>query len=67
MTISILKMNDKYIVRFEAGMMEQLFKFDAESTGSIENLKHLVNGEFIEATRRRFNDMFMQLKATGTV
>jgi hypothetical protein len=62
MTISIFHMNDKYQVRFEAGPMEQIFKFLAEDVKSVENLKQKINAEFIEATRKRFNDMFIQLR-----
>ena len=63
MTISIFHMNDKYQVRFEAGPMEQIFKFLVEDVKSIENLKTKINPEFIETTRKRFNDMFMQMRA----
>ncbi len=62
MTISIFQMNDKYQVRFEAGPMEQLFKFTVAEVKSVENLKKLINDDFIEKTRLRFNDMFMQMK-----
>lgn len=63
MTISIFQMNDKYQVRFEAGPMEQLFKFTVDEVKNVENLKKLVNTEFIETTRKRFNDMFLQMRA----
>ena len=62
MTISIFQMNDKYQVRFEAGPMEQLFKFSVAEVKGVENLKKLINEDFIEKTRLRFNDMFMQMK-----
>lgn len=58
MTISIFQMNDKYQVRFEAGPMEQIFKFSVEEVKSVENLKKIITSEFIEATRNRFNEMF---------
>ena len=61
MTISIFQMNDKYQVRFEAGPMEQTFKFTLEEVKSLENLKTKINAEFIEATRKRFNEMFVQM------
>jgi hypothetical protein len=63
MTISIFQMNDKYMVKFEAGPMEQTFKFLIEEMKSVDGLKSKINSEFIEATRKRFNDMFMQMKA----
>lgn len=61
-SISIFQMNDKYIVKFEAGPMEQAFKFHAEDVKSVERLKEIVNANFIEKVRARFNEMFMQLK-----
>ena len=62
MTISIFQMNDKYMVKFEAGPMEQIFKFQVTEMNSVENLKKKISSEFIETTRRRFNDMFMQMR-----
>jgi hypothetical protein len=63
MTISIFQMNDKFQVRFEAGPMEQTFKFSQAEVKGLDNLKKIINTEFIETTRKRFNDMFLQLRA----
>ena len=63
MTISIFQMNDKYQVKFEAGPMEQIFKFSVEEVRGVENLKKLMNENFIEKTRLRFNEMFLEMKA----
>ena len=62
MSISIFNMNDKYIVKFEAGPMEQSFKFQTEQVKSVENLKKMINADFIETVRLRFNDMFLQMR-----
>jgi hypothetical protein len=62
MSISIFQMNDKFIVKFEAGPMEQAFKFYTEDVKSVEGLKKLINEDFIETVRVRFNEMFMQMK-----
>ncbi len=62
-SISIFQMNDKYIVKFEAGPMEQAFKFYTEDVKSVEKLKIIINDEFIEKVRLRFNEMFLQMKA----
>ena len=62
MTISIFQMNDKYQVKFEAGPMEQTFKFSVQEVKSVDNLKKLISEGFIENTRERFNDMFLQMK-----
>ncbi len=60
-TISIFQMNEKFLVKFEAGPMEQTFKFTKEEADSIEKIKSIVNQEFVERVRLRFNDMFLQL------
>jgi hypothetical protein len=60
--ISIFQMNDKFIVKFEAGPMEQAFKFDNADVKGLENLKKLITPEFIEQVRKRFNEMFLQMK-----
>jgi hypothetical protein len=61
--ISIFHMNDKYLVKFEAAMMEQVFKFDATDIKSVDALKQIINDDFIDAVRKRFNEMFLQYKA----
>jgi len=63
MTISIFQMNDKYTVRFEAGPMEQCFKFFIAEVGSVDRLKTLISSDFIENTRKRFNEMFLQMQS----
>ena len=61
-TISIFQINEKFIVKFEAGPMEQAFKFDNADVKGVENLKKLITPDFIEAVRKRFNEMFLQMK-----
>ena len=62
MTISIFQMNEKFIVKFEAGPMEQAFKFDNAEVKGLENLKKMITTEFIETVRKRFNEMFLQMQ-----
>lgn len=63
-TISIFQMNDKFIVKFEAGPMEQAFKFSTQDVKSVEQMKGIINDAFIEKVRARFNEMFLQMKET---
>lgn len=63
MTISIFQMNDKYQVKFEAGPMEQTFKFRLDDVGNLQNLKLKLTEEFIDATYARFGDMFNSFKS----
>lgn len=62
MTISIFQMNDKYIVKFEAGPLEQSFKFIVQEVRSLERLKELINENFIDDVRIRFNQMYVQYR-----
>lgn len=62
MSISIFQMNDKFIVKFEAGPMEQAFKFFTEDVKSVDGLKKMIDESFIETVRLRFNEMFLQMK-----
>ena len=57
-----LDWNDKFIVKFEAGPMEQVFKYNQVDVKGLEGLKIILNEGFIEKTRQRFNDMFLQWK-----
>jgi hypothetical protein len=67
MTISIFQMNEKFIVKFEAGPMEQAFKFENADVKGLENLKKLITPEFIEEVRKRFNEMFLQMKNAKSI
>mgnify|MGYP006888962463 CR=1 FL=1 len=62
MSISIFQMNDKFIVKFEAGPMEQAFKFYTEDVKSVDHLKKMVNDDFINKVHLRFKEMFAQMK-----
>jgi len=61
-SISIFQMNDKYIIKFEAGPMEQVFKFHIQDVKSVDNLKKIIDDSFIEKVRARFNEMFIQMR-----
>ncbi|MCD6067481.1 MAG: hypothetical protein K0S33_2307 [Bacteroidetes bacterium] len=61
-SISVFQMNEKYIVKFEAGPMEQAFKFTTEQVKGLEHIKEIVNDAFIENVRKRFNEMYLQLQ-----
>lgn len=62
MSISIFQMNDKFIVKFEAGPMEQSFKFHTEHVKSLDGVKKIINDDFIKKVHLRFNEMFTQMK-----
>lgn len=64
MQISIFQLNDKYLLKFEAAMMEQVFKYDISEIKSPDQLKKLVTPDFIEVVRKRFNEMYKQYTAS---
>jgi hypothetical protein len=63
LTITVFHMNDKYIVKFEAGPMEQVFKFNAEDVSGLEAVQQLLNEEFKNRVVERFNEMYISMKA----
>lgn len=62
MRISIFHINDKYIVKFEAGPMEQAYKFNQEDTGGPEQLAEVLDDAFMNNVLERFKEMFSSLK-----
>jgi hypothetical protein len=61
--ITVFHMNEKYIVKFEAGPMEQVFKFDQQKYPGFEAIKKLVDAEFISNALKRFNEMFLEMRS----
>lgn len=60
---TIFQMNDKFIVKLEAGNMEQAFKFSTEEIKNLETLDKLLDEAFITKAIERFNEMFLSVKA----
>ncbi|MBN8703434.1 MAG: hypothetical protein J0M08_10235 [Bacteroidetes bacterium] len=63
-TITVFYMNEKHIVRFEAGPMEQLFKFS--KIAGMDDVQRIITPEFIQQVNDRFNDMYIQFKNSIT-
>jgi len=61
-SITIFSMNDKYQIKFEAGLMEQIFKIAHTEVNGIEGITKMVDEAFIEKIMTRFNEMYLQLK-----
>ena len=62
MRISIFHINDKYIVKFEAGPMEQAYKFNQAETGGPDQLKEILDPAFMNHVLEQFKQMFNALK-----
>lgn len=61
-SISIFSMNDKYLLKFEAGPMEQTYKLLHSEVDGIDGVKKLVDDVFLEKVRTHFNEMYLSLK-----
>ncbi len=60
--ISVFHMNEKYIVKLEAGPMEQAFKFSEGEVKGPEHIEKIIEGEFMKKATERFNEMFLAFK-----
>lgn len=62
MRISLFQMNQKYILKFEYGPLEQAYKFDELSFAGQEDFINQVKAsDLIAQTEVRFNDMIRDL------
>jgi hypothetical protein len=60
--ITVFHMNDKFIVKLEAGPMEQVFKFDQINHPGFEAIQKLIDETFIANALKRFNEMFLEMR-----
>jgi hypothetical protein len=55
--ITIFSWNNRYLVKFERGHLEQTFKIDQFDVAGDEALKKIVDPEFIKSALERFEVM----------
>jgi hypothetical protein len=55
--ITIFSWNNRYLVKFERGYLEQTFKIDQFDVAGDEALKKIVDPEFIKSTLEHFEVM----------
>jgi hypothetical protein len=55
--ISIFSWNNKYILKFELGPMEQTFKLSETDILDEQDLELFLSGEFFEKVKLRFDEM----------
>lgn len=61
--ITLFEYNEKFTIKMEAGPMEQSYKIPTESVGSVDNLKSIVDEQFLNECLEHFNAMFLSWKA----
>ncbi|NOS56378.1 MAG: hypothetical protein HOP37_09000 [Cyclobacteriaceae bacterium] len=59
--ITIFHWNNRYLIKLEAGPFEQTFKIEEYDLSSEDEIKGIVNEEFIRQSIIRFNDMARSL------
>ena len=60
--ISIFHMNEKFIVKLEAGPMEQVFKFAEGEVKGPEEIERILDADFLNKALDRFNEMFVSFR-----
>ena len=56
--ITIFGMNQKFIVKFEQGTLEQVYKIaEADVAGGVDGLFQLIDAEFTTSVAARFDEM----------
>ncbi|WP_262246692.1 hypothetical protein [Parapedobacter soli] len=56
--ITIFTMNQKFIVKFEQGTLEQVYKIaESDITGGVDGLFQLIDAEFSKSVAARFDEM----------
>ncbi len=55
--VSVLHMNDRYVLKLEDTLLEQTYKFRDGQIRDVNHLRELVSDEFYEGCIKRFNEM----------
>lgn len=62
--ITIFHWNNRYLLKLEAGLLEQTFKVHEYDIASEDDLKKIMNEEFITKAMERFMEMHASLRAS---
>ena len=61
--ISVFSWNNKYIIKFELGPMEQTFKLSEMDVMDEDDLQIFWTGDFFEKVKNRFKEMGQSFRA----
>lgn len=59
--ISLFDWNNKYLLKFDSGMVEQTFKISAMDVLDEKDLDQLLEGVFFDEVKERFDEMHQSL------
>lgn len=60
--ITIFHWNNRYLIKLEAGLMEQTFKVSEFDITSEDDIIKILNEDFVNKAMARFQDMYDSLK-----
>jgi len=60
--ISLFSWNNKYLLKFEQGMVEQTFKVNEMELSSEDDLEAFWSDSFLSDTQKRFDEMHQLLR-----
>jgi len=60
--ISLFEWNNKFIIKFESGNLEQTFKLPAMDVLDEKDLDALMEQKFLEEVKKRFEEMHQSLQ-----
>ncbi len=60
--ITVFGMNEKYVIKMEAGPMEQTYKIPMDSVAGLEGVQKFLDDAFMQKVLQRFNEMFTDLQ-----
>ena len=60
--ISIFSWNNKYLIKYEQGLIEQTYKVNEMEISDEEDLSAFFTGDFLEFIKKNFDEMHKMLK-----
>lgn len=63
--ITVFAMNEKYVIKMEAGPMEQTYKIPMDLVQGLDGVQKFLDETFMQKVMQRFNEMFLDLKEAG--
>ena len=61
--ITVFAMNERYVIKMEAGPMEQTYKIPMDAVAGLDGVQKFFDEDFMQKVLQRFNEMFLDLKA----
>ena len=55
--ITLFQWNNKYLVKFERGLLEQTYKFSEFDVSGVEEIRQMMDESFINKVILRFSEM----------